>query len=96
MGKRNPKQSSAKAASAASAALKSKKTSKLTKQLAGSVLADYVETKHCKIVPIEEFAYWQITIERPQRDEDGDIITDTRGKKQPDTALRDTERVPFT
>lgn len=58
--------------------------------------ADYEETELCKIIPIEEFAYWTITVERPQRDDDGKIITNTRGKKQPDTSLRDTERVPFT
>ena len=58
--------------------------------------ADYVETEHCKIVPIEEFAYWGITVERPKRDEGGEIITNARGKKQPDASLRDTERVPFT
>lgn len=58
--------------------------------------ADYVETEYCKIVPIEEFAYWSITVERPQRDDNGEIITNARGKAQPDTSLRDTERVPFT
>src|SRR5699024_6726634 len=58
--------------------------------------ADYVETEHCKIVPIDEFAYWQITVERPQRDSEGEILTNARGKKQPDANLRDTERVPFT
>ncbi|CAB0623766.1 type I restriction-modification system subunit M [Corynebacterium diphtheriae] len=57
---------------------------------------DYVDTEHCKIVPIEEFAYWLVTVERPRRDEHGEVITNARGKKQPDTALRDTERVPFT
>ena len=60
------------------------------------IYADYVETEHCKIVPIDEFAYWSITVERPQRNDDGEIITNTRGKKQPDSSLRDTERVPFT
>lgn len=57
---------------------------------------DYVDTEHCRIVPIEEFAYWLVTVERPQRDEHGEVITTARGKKQPDTALRDTERVLFT
>lgn len=60
------------------------------------IYAEYVESEHCKILPIEEFGYWQITVERPQRDADGQIITNARGKQQPDTALRDTERVPFT
>lgn len=58
--------------------------------------ADYVETEHCKIVPSDEFAYWSITVERPQRDENGEVITNTLGKVKPDTSLRDTERVPFT
>lgn len=57
---------------------------------------DYADTEHCKIVPIEEFAYWLVTVERPRRDEHGEVITNARDKKQPDTALRDTERVPFT
>ena len=57
---------------------------------------DYVDTEHCRIVPIEEFAYWLVTVERPRRDERGEVITNARGKKQPDAALRDTERVPFT
>lgn len=57
---------------------------------------DYVETDHCKIIPIEEFAYWTITVDRPKRDERGKIVTNSRGKKQPDATLRDTERVPFT
>ncbi|MDO5025313.1 MAG: class I SAM-dependent DNA methyltransferase [Trueperella sp.] len=57
---------------------------------------DYVDTEHCKILSIEEFGYWQITVERPQRDEDGQILTNSRGKQLRDTSLRDTERVPFT
>lgn len=57
---------------------------------------DYIETEHCKIVPIKEFAYWLVTVERPRRDEHGEVVTNARGKKQPDTALRDTERIPFT
>lgn len=61
-----------------------------------NIYADHREGRYCKILPIEEFAYWDITVERPQRDENGDIITNARGKKQADTSLRDTERVPFT
>lgn len=61
-----------------------------------NIYADHREGRYCKILPIEEFAYWDITVERPQRDENGEIITNARGKKQADTSLRDTERVPFT
>jgi len=61
-----------------------------------NIYADHREGRYCKILPIEEFAYWDITVERPQRDENGEIITNARGKKLADTSLRDTERVPFT
>jgi len=48
----------------------------------------------------EEFGYTTITVERPQRDENGNIVRGTKGKQkgqpQPDSALRDTENVPLT
>lgn len=48
----------------------------------------------------EEFGYRTITIERPQRDEKGEIVLGTKGKlkgkPQPDSSLRDTENVPLT
>lgn len=53
-----------------------------------------------RIVPNEAFGYRTITVERPQRDEEGRIIVATRGKGKgrpvPDTSLRDTENVPLT
>ncbi|QYB16313.1 type I restriction-modification system subunit M [Schaalia turicensis] len=61
-----------------------------------NLYTDHVDTLYSKILPIEEFAYWQITVERPARDDNGEIITNARGKQKPDSALRDTERVPFT
>ena len=56
----------------------------------------YEESDYCKILPIEEFGYWTITVERPQRDQDGQIVTTSRGKPVADSSLRDTEKVPFT
>jgi len=45
------------------------------------------------------FGYQTITVERPQRDEQGKIVLGTRGrqkgKPQPDAKLRDTENVPL-
>lgn len=58
--------------------------------------AEYTESDYCKIVPTDEFGYWSITVERPQRDEDGQVVTNKKGAPQPDAKLRDTERVPFT
>lgn len=41
-----------------------------------------------------EFGYNKIVVERPQRDEAGNVIL-KRGKPVPDTSLRDTENVPL-
>lgn len=59
-----------------------------------------------KVAPIsrlfrnEAFGYTTITVERPLRDEQGQIVLGTKGKQkskpQADSALRDTENVPLT
>jgi len=43
----------------------------------------------------EDFGYRKITVERPLRDENGQIVTDRKGKPKPNTSLRDTETVPL-
>ena len=48
-----------------------------------------------KVFESVEFGYNKIVVERPQRDEAGNIIL-KRGKPVPDTSLRDTENVPLT
>ena len=47
-----------------------------------------------KVFESVEFGYNKIVVERPQRDETGNIIL-KRGKPVPDTSLRDTENVPL-
>lgn len=47
-----------------------------------------------KIFGSEEFGYNKIVVERPQRDENGEIVM-KRGKPVADAALRDTENVPL-
>ena len=47
-----------------------------------------------KVFERVEFGYNKIVVERPQRDEAGNIIL-KRGKPVPDTSLRDTENVPL-
>lgn len=47
-----------------------------------------------KVFESVEFGYNKIVVERPQRDEAGNIIQ-KRGKPVPDTSLRDTENVPL-
>lgn len=48
----------------------------------------------------QEFGYTTITIERPLRDENGNVVQGVKGKQkgkpQPDSALRDTENVQLT
>jgi type I restriction enzyme M protein len=47
----------------------------------------------------EDFGYRTITVERPLRDEHGEVVVGAKGKQkgkpQPDSALRDTENVPL-
>ena len=47
-----------------------------------------------KVFESVEFGYNKIVVERPQRDEAGNILL-KRGKPMPDTSLRDTENVPL-
>ncbi|WP_010520452.1 type I restriction-modification system subunit M [Aquimarina agarivorans] len=47
------------------------------------------------ILDNEDFGYSQITVHRPQRDENGKIITDKKGKPKSDTALKDKENIPL-
>ncbi|MBM4012116.1 MAG: SAM-dependent DNA methyltransferase, partial [Planctomycetes bacterium] len=52
-----------------------------------------------RIFANEDFGYRTITVERPLRDEAGDVVVGTKGKQkgkpQPDPDLRDTENVPL-
>lgn len=48
-----------------------------------------------KIFDSVEFGYNKIVVERPQRDENGEIVKDKKGKPVADANLRDTENVPL-
>lgn len=48
-----------------------------------------------KIFDTDEFGYNKIVVERPQRDENGEIVK-RKNKPVADSALRDTENVPLT
>ena len=43
----------------------------------------------------EDFGYQRITVERPKRNEKGEIEKDKKGKPVPDADLRDFENVPL-
>ena len=55
---------------------------------------DFRETEISKIFDNEDFGYTKITVERPLRDENGELVL-KKGRKQPDSSLRDTESVPL-
>ena len=52
-------------------------------------------TVESKVFPVEHFKYTKVVVERPLRDEDGNLVL--KGKnKQPDSKLSDTEIIPWT
>ena len=58
------------------------------------IYGDFKTNAISKIFDNEDFGYTKITVERPLCDENGELIL-KKGKKQPDTSLRDTENVPL-
>jgi type I restriction enzyme M protein len=60
-----------------------------------TLYTDFSENEYSKIFDNEDFGYSTIVVERPQRDEQGQIIKDKKGKPLADTSLRDTENVPL-
>jgi len=55
---------------------------------------DFKTNDISQIYDNEDFGYTKITVERPLRDENGELVL-KKGKKQPDKSLRDTENVPL-
>lgn len=54
----------------------------------------FQESEYSKIFDNEDFGYTQIIVERPKRDESGDIIS-KKGKPESDADLRDKENIPL-
>ena len=54
----------------------------------------FKEGDRVKILETEDFGYHKVTVERPLRDEQGNIVL-KKGKKKADSALSDTENVPL-
>jgi type I restriction enzyme M protein len=58
------------------------------------IYGDFTENKYCKIFDNRDFGFWEVTVERPLR-ENGEIVTDRKGNPKPDTSLRDKELIPL-
>ena len=75
------------------------KNCELTPEIRAKIMETFLnfeENEYSKIFNNEEFGYYKITLERPMRDENGEIITDKKGKPKADKELRDTEQIPLT
>ena len=59
-----------------------------------NLYGDFKETELSKIYDNEDFGYTKIVVERPLRDEQGELVL-KKGKHQADAGLRDTENVPL-
>ncbi len=55
----------------------------------------FEESGYSKLFRNEDFGYYQITVNQPERDEKGNIVTDSKRKPKADSALKDIENVPM-
>lgn len=55
----------------------------------------FEENQHSKIFNNEEFGSYQITVHQPEKDENGNIIKDAKGKPKSDSSQKDIENVPM-
>lgn len=60
-----------------------------------SLYNNFKETQYSKIFDIAEFGYTQITVHRPERDEQGNIVYAGKGKPKSNSKLKDTENIPL-
>lgn len=58
------------------------------------IYGDFKENEISKIFDNSDFGYTKIVVERPLKDENGNLLL-KKGKPQPDAELRDTENVPL-
>src|SRR6266702_3932723 len=52
---------------------------------------DFKEGEHSKIFDNVDFGYWQVTVERPLKDDKGNLELDKKGNPKADASRRDTE-----
>lgn len=77
------------------------KRNELSPEQIGQIVALYeafedAGPKLSKVFANEEFGYLTVSVERPLRDEAGEVVRDRKGKPKPDKALHDTENIPLT
>ena len=56
---------------------------------------EFEEGERVRILDTEDFGYTTVTVNRPLRDEEGNVVTDKQGQPKPDPKLKDTENIPL-
>jgi type I restriction enzyme M protein len=59
------------------------------------IYGEFKEGEHSKIFENKAFGYAKVTVERPERNAKGQVVTDKKGNPKPDSSLRDTENIPL-
>ncbi|QZE13301.1 type I restriction-modification system subunit M [Halosquirtibacter laminarini] len=57
---------------------------------------NFEEGDYCKIYDNDHFGYYQLTIEQPQLDDKGKVVTNKKGEPKPDSKKRDKENVSLS
>ncbi len=56
---------------------------------------DFEPNEYSIILDNTDFGYHQITVHQPEKDEQGNIVLDSKGKPKSDTKLKDSENIPL-
>ena len=56
---------------------------------------DFTENEFVKIMPNAFFGYWRVTVEQPQKEGNGTLVTGGDNSPKADANLRDYENIPF-
>jgi len=60
-----------------------------------NIYGEFKPSATSKIFDNKDFGYSKVTVERPMRNNKGEIIIDKNGKPKADSSLRDTENIPL-
>ena len=75
------------------------KRNEITKKQIAEITKIYGEfqaNEYSKIFDNKAFGYAKVTVEQPERNTKGQVVTDKKGNPKPDSSLRDTENIPLT
>jgi type I restriction enzyme M protein len=59
------------------------------------IYGDFEPNAFSKIFDNKDFGYAKVTVERPERNAKGEVVTDKKGNPKADSSLRDTENIPL-